>query len=399
MATYAGFDAYRSNEQSRALKRIDWWLLAAAGVLLGFGLLALYSYGLRPGGGHYLRKQELNVFVGLIPATLFASVDPKFWLRSATVLYVVNVLALVAIFKVGTSINGSARWINLGPIQFQPSEMAKLVSVLTVASFYAMRQEHIKKLSTFLLGLVHIAVPMLLILKQPHVGGAVTLFVIWLAISVVARVPGRFLVVTGLCVGVALPLFMHGYNLKRIKAFLPAGLGQMVGARANASRAGAKLPGSAARSAQRSQQGIDYQTDQARMAFGVGGVVGTGIGRGQQGENIPEQETDFVFTIIGEELGLVGCTLVLAAFAFLFYRIWLVMYRATDNYYRMVVAGVLGMLAFHTFVNLFMVTQMLPVIGLWLPFFSYGGTAMWLCMSAVALVLNVRARERPILFG
>ncbi len=148
----------------------------------------------------------------------------------------------------------------------------------------------------------------------------------------------------------------------------------------------------------KSQSGVGFQTYQAEMAFGVGGVVGTGIGKGQQGENIPEQETDFIFTIIGEELGLVGCSLVLAAFAFFFYRLWLVMYRATDPYYRMLAAGVLGMLAFHTFVNLFMVTQMLPVIGLWLPFFSYGGTAMWLCMAAVGLVVNVRARERPILF-
>src|ERR1022692_4100411 len=153
MTTYAGHDAYRSNLQSRALKRIDWWLILAALVLLGFGLLALYSYGLHPGAGNFFRKQALNIVVGIVPAALFATIQPKVWMRSATLLYVINLLALVAIFKFGTSINGSARWINLGgAIQFQPSEMAKLISILTVASFYAMRQDRIKDLSTFLLG-------------------------------------------------------------------------------------------------------------------------------------------------------------------------------------------------------------------------------------------------------
>src|SRR5579872_4210924 len=188
MSSYA-LDAFRPNIESRSLRRIDWWLIVAASILLGFGLLALYSYSLHPGAGNFFRKQAVNVIVGLVPATLLAVIPPKLWIRSASVLYVVNVLALIAIFKVGTSINGAARWINIGPLQFQPSEMAKLVSILTVASFYAMRREKIKDLWTFVLGLLHIAVPMLLVLKQPHFGGAVVLGVIWFSVSLVSDVP------------------------------------------------------------------------------------------------------------------------------------------------------------------------------------------------------------------
>ena len=114
MAAFVGLDGYRSTLQSRALKRIDWWLILAVLVLLGFGLLALYSYGLHSGSGTFFRKQVVNVVVGLVPAVLFATVDPKVWLRSATLLYLINLVALVAIFKVGMSINGSARWINAG---------------------------------------------------------------------------------------------------------------------------------------------------------------------------------------------------------------------------------------------------------------------------------------------
>src|SRR5579863_297238 len=248
MASYAGQDSYRTGIQSRVLKRVDWWLILAALVLMGFGLLALYSYGLHPGAGNFFRKQELNIVLGLVPAVVFATVPPKFWMRSATFLYIINLTALVLIFKVGTSINGSARWIHLGPVEFQPSEMAKLISILTVASFYAMRQEKIRELSTFLLGLGHIAIPMILIVKQPHFGGALVLGVIWFSISLVANVPVRYLGVVAafaaIFVGVIFthPELMPGYHEKRLSDW---GSG----------------------SSKSSQSGAGYQTDQARMAF------------------------------------------------------------------------------------------------------------------------------------
>ncbi len=144
----------------------------------------------------------------------------------------------------------------------------------------------------------------------------------------------------------------------------------------------------------------NYQTDRAEIAFGVGGVSGTGYLKGEQkmGHFIPEQNDDFIFTVIGEEGGLIGCTLVLAAYGFFFYRLWLVMFFASDPYYKMIVGGLFASLGFHMFVNIAMVLHIVPVVGLWLPFLSYGGSAMWMCMSAVALALNIRARERPILF-
>jgi rod shape determining protein RodA len=113
---------------------------------------------------------------------------------------------------------------------------------------------------------------------------------------------------------------------------------------------------------------------------------------------VPEQHTDFIFTVIGEEGGLIGCTLVLAGFGFFFYRIWRVAYAADEPFHRMMAAGLFSVLAFHTIVNLGMNLEMLPVVGLWLPFMSYGGTAIWLCMAAVGLLLNLGRRAKPILF-
>lgn len=384
MSAHTGAGAYQTGPLSRAWRRVDLWLIGATLALMGLGLLSLVSYGIHKDGGLSYHRQVVNVIIGLIPAAVFATVNPRVWMRASRWLYGLNILSLIAIFRFGAVRNGSARWIELGPIQFQPSEMAMLFTILTLAAFYAMRQDRIDRHSTFLLGLLHVGVPMVLILKQPHFGGALVLGVIWAAISMVSNVPPRFVAATvGIIVafvGLAIvfpkeiPLF-HGYHNSRIEAALGED-----------------------QKANSGDRGINYQTDQARIAFGVGGVAGVGFGKGEQGGYIPEQQTDFIFTICGEELGLIGCSLALATFGLLFYRIWLITLNADDVFSRMVATGVLGMLAFHTFVNLFMVTQMLPVIGLWLPFMSYGGTAMWLCMSGIALVLNIRSRERPILF-
>ena len=121
-------------------------------------------------------------------------------------------------------------------------------------------------------------------------------------------------------------------------------------------------------------------------------------GEQKQARFIPEQRNDFIFTVVGEEGGLVGCSLVLMVYGLFFYRAWLVMLDATEPYYKMLVAGIIGMLGFHMAVNMGMILQLVPVVGLWLPFLSHGGTAIWLCMSCVGLLLNIRRQERPVLF-
>jgi cell division protein FtsW (lipid II flippase) len=146
------------------------------------------------------------------------------------------------------------------------------------------------------------------------------------------------------------------------------------------------------------KKGDNYQANQAEIAFADGGLSGSGFLRGEQKGYVPEQQNDFIFTVIGEEGGLIGCTLVLLSYAFFFYRIWLTMVQSVDPNTKMIAGGIFAILGFHTFVNIAMVLQMLPVVGLWLPFLSYGGTAMWLCMACVGLMVGVQRREKPILF-
>jgi len=360
-------------EQRRG-PRIDWLLLTSTIVLIVVGFMSLYSEGLTRDGDANFRAQLRNTAIGLIPFSIFAFTPLRIWLRSANLIYALNVLMLSLVFVMGSHKKGADRWIPLGPVQFQPSEIAKVLVVLTLAAFYAKRQDSIRTLSTFLKGLLHVGVPAFLVLMQPHLGGTIVLLVIWFGVSLAATA-GIIFALAGLVVLATripnAPKFLPVYQLKRV-------LGMM----------------------SNDSKGKTYQTDRAEIAFGVGAVSGTGYLKGEQkaGHFIPEQYDDFIITVIGEEGGLIGCTLVLAAYGFFFYRLWLVMLYASEPYHKMIVAGLFAALGFHMFVNMAMVLHILPVVGLWLPFLSYGGSAMWMCMASVALALRIRSREKPLLF-
>lgn len=359
-------------DRRSGLGRIDWGLVGAGLVLFIFGCIALHSVGLRT-GQPFLKRHLLMAGLGLGPFLVCYLAQPNWWRRASWVLYGFNLALLTAVLYLGSSTNGAQRWIDLSFMQFQPSEMAKLLTVVTLAAFLTARQDRIRQLSTFVLSFLHVAVPALLIARQPHYGGALVLIVIWFCICIGGNVPLKYmaaamaLFVAGGMAATRVPGVLHGYHLKRIQAMT------------NDDR-----------------QGVNFQQDRAQVALGVGGITGTGLFHGRQ--TLPEQENDFVFTVLGEELGLVGSALVLTSFALLFYRIWLVMLKAAEPFHRMIAAGMLGMLSFHTIVNIAMVLQLLPVVGLWLPFISAGGTALWLCMASIGLLLRIRREEKPILF-
>ncbi|MFN8221055.1 MAG: FtsW/RodA/SpoVE family cell cycle protein [Fimbriimonadales bacterium] len=361
----------------RPPRRIDFWMVLAVAFLMLVGFLSIYSVDYVKSGSGQFKKQVINTLIGLGPFALFYFVDPSMWRRAAKGIYVANVLILLLVLKMGSTVKGATRWIEIGPLQFQPSELAKLFMVLTMASFFASRLDRIDKISTYALSFLHLAVPLILVYKQPHLGASLVLVTIWLAISLAAGVRLRFVfgsvlaVVMALGIAFSIPGVLSDYQKNRVIGLF-----------------------------EKDEKGKGYQALRAQIAFGVGGLTGTGYLQGQQkqGGFIPEQHNDFIFTVIGEEGGLAGCTMVLAAFGLLFYRIWLVLFEAAEPYYRMVAAGILGLLAFHTIANIGMNLQLLPVVGLWLPFLSSGGTAMWLCLACIGLLLNIHSRRRESMF-
>jgi rod shape determining protein RodA len=291
---------------------------------------------------------------------------------------------LVAVLVRGNTLNGAERWISIAGFQFQPSEMSKIFIVLTLATFYASRQDRIKTFGTFALGALHVFVPVLLIMKQPHLGASLLLLSVWVALSLVAGVSPKYmlLAIGSLAILTTLvfksPSVRHvvitDYQWERVTGLL-----------------GIETKGKTLSDKQ-------LQVRMASYAFANGGIGGTGYLKGEAKKRVPFVSTDFIFACVGEEFGMIGCLALLGVFGMFFYRIWLGMLSAADLYYQLIMAGILTIFGFHLIVNAGMVLGVLPVVGMWLPFMSYGGTAIWLCMSLVGLALNVRARERAVLF-
>lgn len=348
--------------------RLDLVLIVSAAALLGMGLMALFSAD--PG---IFKRHMLRLAVGVAPFSLFLFVKPAWWLRVAKPLYVLNLVLLALVLFAGSRGGGAQRWVAIGPLEFQPSEMSKILTVLTLAAYFVARQREPGGVATFLGSLLHIVPPVALVFLQPHLGGALVIFAIWAGLCVYAGVRWSYLaatvlaVVAGLVFALTVPGILRDYHKERVRAMFVS-----------------------------DEKGADYQQLRAAIAFGSGGVVGTGYRKGEQkaGKFIPAQHTDFVSTIVGEEAGLVGMTLMLAAFSAFFYRGWQIAVRAPGLGERLMAVGVLCTLGFHTLVNLGMNLQLLPVVGLWLPFLSYGGTALWLTLACVGLLLRLSADQR-----
>lgn len=353
------------------LSGYDLWLFFAAALLMLFGLLALFSKD-RASGSSYFASQLFRIGLGAVPFFTFLLVPTKWLSRYANGIYLLNVALLVMVLAIGREGGGAQRWLKLGPLELQPSEVAKLFVTVSLAAFYASRMHAVQRFSTFLLSLLHVSIPMVLIFMQPHLGATLAIIVIWLGISICAGVPVKYILAVILAMGglfttaIFVPGILSEYQRGRVFAMFNP-----------------------------DEKGNKYQSMKARVAIGSGGVFGTGFLKGEHKEKdfVPEQQTDYVLTIPAEEGGLFGCSLLLLAFGFFFYRVWLVMFQASEPFLRMIAAGVFSFLAFHMAVNLGMVLELLPVVGLWLPFLSYGGSAIWLCMSSVALLLNIQRRE------
>ena len=350
-----------SPSESEAGHGFDVPLLASAAILLFFGLAALYSidYGT---GSNYFKKQLLLGVLGVVPFLLFYKVPAEVWHRAATPIYAINVVLLAAVNVFGTTSGGAQRWLSIGSFQFQPSEFSKIALAFTLAAFYVNRIEDIRRPKTFLLSFLHVGPPIFLVFKQPHLGGTLTLIGVWLAVTIVAGVPWRFIGYAFLVIvffgGVAwnVPGILTAEQKSRVIGFV---------------NPDPKKEG--------------YQQTRALVALGSGGAFGEGYLKGKLKANgsVPEQQTDMILSVVGEEGGLFGVTLLMAAFGFFFYRCWVAAFRTSDAFQRFAGAGILAALSFHFFANMGMNLMVLPVVGLWLPFVSYGGTALWMCMSAV----------------
>jgi rod shape determining protein RodA len=327
----------------------------------------------------FLKKQGLFVVLGVILMVVVALIDYRRWEPVANVLYWLIIVALLGVFAVGSSAQGAARWFSFGPLQLQPSEFAVLALILAIASYCARRDDVGLAWKDVFRLLIMAGIPIVLVLLQPDLGTAMIMIIVLLVVLAVAGLPIRILIM--LLIGTVLVVLfavesglLHHYQIARLTAFLNP-----------STHSNNPYVNSAI-----------YNKTQAENAIGSGGVFGTGIGHGAQtnGGYVPEQQTDFIFTAIGEQLGFVGSVGVLALLAVICWRVLRAAVVSRDIFGRLVCTGLFAFIAFSVFQNAGMTMGIMPITGIPLPFVSYGGTAVLVFFSAIGFTLSVGARRR-----
>jgi rod shape determining protein RodA len=356
----------------RLLQNVDWLLLAATMLVLAISALTLSSLSVgRAGGGGLAVRQLAWVGVGGLALLVIASIDYRRLVRMAPLFYVLGLAGLVTVFVLGRTVSGARRWILLGPISVQPSELFKIAFVLMVAWWLSSRWAQSLGRVTVSLVLPIIAVPFVLIVKQPDLGTALLLFPVTVALLVGAGVRFRLLGALALAGLAALPLAwfaMKDYQRERIMVYLDPF---------------------------RDPLGSAYNVIQAKIAIGSGQLLGKGIAGATQSRLafLPERHTDFIFAVFAEMWGFVGCLVLLVCYVVLLLRGFDIAAAAREPVGRLVALGATALLASQVLINVGMVTGLLPVVGVPLPLMSYGGSSMLVSLVALGLLLSVRMRQ------
>ena len=372
--------------------KMDWVVVCSGAALLAIGTLLVWSATANndalTGGSStaYVGKHLTNVAIGLVLAALIAAADHR-WVRLwAPLVYVGAIVGLALVLSpAGAVINGSRSWLLIGGMSIQPAEFAKLGVVTGLALLLAEKIEHRKGLRQLrdrdVVGaLVFVAIPAALIMAQPDLGTMLVMSATVFGVLAVAGTPKRWLLVlvagaVASAVAAVQLGVLKSYQLDRFGAFLDPTL---------------------------DPRGAGYNTTQARIAIGNGGLFGQGLFHGSQTQSgfVPEQHTDFVFTVAGEELGLVGAGALIALFLVLLWRAVRIATQADDMFGRLAGAGIVCWFGFQAFQNIGMCLGIMPVTGVPLPLVSYGGSSMFVSLMAVGLLLNVHLRtERSLGLG
>ncbi len=346
-------------------------LLLVTLALVAFGLVMVFSATSASAtvgdsdASYYLKKQGLYALVGIVLLVLARRIDYRSLRHLAPALVLASIGLLFAVLVIGTAVNGARRWIQVGPAVFQPSELAKLALVIWVAAYLA-RKPVPKTLGELArpIGLVF-GVVCALLLAEPDLGTTITIVLMLGGVLVVSGAPGRLLATAGgLAAALTLAaIWLEPYRRARLLSFL---------------------------NPWDDPQGAGYQTVQAMIGLGSGGLFGEGLAQGILKVNyLPEAHTDMIFAVIGEELGLVGATVVIAAYAAFAYAGFRLALTCRDPFGKRLAAGITTLICGQAVINLAAVMGAAPLTGITLPFVSYGGSSLVVGLAAVGILLNI----------
>ena len=364
--------ARRRAERAKANNRTATVLMMVMVVLVVIGLGATMSasstVGIEQAADrlHFFKRQLIGVGIGLVALFFTSRIRYTAYRALALPIYVVTIVALIAVLAVGNSVGGARRWIELGPITFQPSEVAKFAVVALLAVLLERKGRSLERLGHFLAPVVFVVgVVGALVMAEPDLGTTILIGAAALAVLWVSPAPARFVVMlaTATVVLVTLLAFAADYRIDRITGFLDPW--------SNASTEG-------------------YQLIQGYYALGDGGIFGVGLGASRaRWFYLPNAHTDFIFAIIGEETGLIGGLTVFGLFIVLAVAGWSVAARAPDRFGRMLAMGITAWISVQALINIGGVLGVLPITGIALPFVSFGSTALVMSMGALGVLVNI----------
>ena len=359
----------------RLVKYFDWGLLGMT-VLLGFlGLVTLYSAvtsaSPTPQKIYYF-KQLVWYCAGLIVMVISFLINYKLLDRWANAIYAICILLLICVLLFGKYVGGARRWLILGPLSIQPSEFVKIAVIICLARYYSkianIRGLNLRELLT---PLILAAIPIFLIVRQPDLGTAMLVVLIAGSMTVFVKIERRsFLYIIASCI-ITIPMvwfFLKGYQKKRILTFLNPELDPL---------------------------GAGYHIIQSKIAIGSGMISGKGFLKGTQNalSFLPEQHTDFIFSVLAEEMGFVGSVIPLLIFMMLIIWGLNIAYRCRDPFGTILAVGISSMIFWQVFINVGMAMGLMPIVGVPLPFISYGGSSIVAMMICIGLLMNVSMRR------
>ena len=358
------------------IKRVDWWLVVPTAYLIALGFLVQHAILFKTKGVEL--DYSLNAHIGAIVISFAVAIvatyfSPKKWLRSFWFIYGFGIITLVIL--AATVSSEAERWVSIGGFRFQPTEIMKIAVIGVLANEIAKYRPKMSSMKTIIKSLAIVGLPTLLVAVQPDLGSSVVFVLIWVVMLVSSQVRLMGLGVVGLIFAamflLSLPL-LAPYQQDRISSFLnPA----------------------------EDEQGTAYNSIQASIAIGSGGLLGNGLDSGTQSQLnfLPAQHTDFAFAVTAEKLGLIGAITVVVAFGFLLIRMSYLAYITNNMYWRLLIVGVVAMFLAHVLINIGMNVGLLPVTGLPLPFISYGGTFLFVSLTSVLMIVIISdyiAKER-----
>jgi rod shape determining protein RodA len=372
MTTLRSYAAFRRTlTMNDKLLDLHWPLVFGICIIACIGFAMLYSVA----GGHFspwASKQMMRFCIGLVLLGVAAMIDIRVWMSLAYPFYALCLVLLVVVQVAGHTGLGAQRWIDLGPVQLQPSELMKIALILALSRYlHGLDVEDVSKPLRLLVPLAMIGIPAALVLMQPNLGTATILMMDGASLLFLAGLSWWWIVPTVSAVAAAIPIawqFLHDYQKRRVMTFL---------------------------NPQSDALGAGWNISQAEIALGSGGVGGKGFLQGTQSQLnfLPEKETDFIFTSVGEEFGLVGCIALLLLFAAVIgYGVRIAM-SSRSQFGRLVALGLTLNFFFYIMINGLMVMGLIPVVGIPMPLLSYGGTAMLTVLFGFGILMSVHVHR------